>query len=34
MPAHIEAMFKGERINVSEDSAVLHVALRMPKSAS
>jgi glucose-6-phosphate isomerase len=32
--ARIEAMFRGERINVSEDRAVLHVALRMPKSAS
>ena len=32
--ARMEAMFKGERINVSEDRAVLHVALRMPKSAS
>ncbi|HXA53957.1 MAG TPA: glucose-6-phosphate isomerase [Solirubrobacteraceae bacterium] len=30
----IEAMFKGERINVSENRAVLHVALRMPRSAS
>jgi glucose-6-phosphate isomerase len=30
----IEAMFAGEHINVSEDRAVLHVALRMPKSAS
>jgi glucose-6-phosphate isomerase len=29
-----EAMFAGERINVSEDRSVLHVALRMPKSAS
>jgi glucose-6-phosphate isomerase len=29
-----EAMFKGERINVSEDRSVLHVALRMPKDAS
>ena len=29
-----EAMFVGERINVSEDRSVLHVALRMPKSAS
>jgi glucose-6-phosphate isomerase len=28
------AMFKGEHINVSENRAVLHVALRMPKSAS
>jgi glucose-6-phosphate isomerase len=26
----IEAMFRGERINVSEDRAVLHVALRAP----
>jgi glucose-6-phosphate isomerase len=30
----IDAMFTGERINVSEDRSVLHVALRMPKSAS
>ncbi len=29
-----DAMFAGERINVSEDRSVLHVALRMPKSAS
>jgi glucose-6-phosphate isomerase len=28
------AMFAGERINISEDRSVLHVALRMPKSAS
>ena len=26
-----EAMFAGEQINVSEDRAVLHVALRMPR---
>jgi glucose-6-phosphate isomerase len=32
--ARMEAMFKGERINVSENRAVLHVALRMPRSAS
>ncbi len=31
---HTAAMFAGERINVSEDRSVLHVALRMPKSAS
>ncbi len=31
---HIDAMFAGERINVSENRSVLHVALRMPKSAS
>ena len=30
----MEAMFRGERINVSEDRAVLHTALRLPKSAS
>ncbi|MGN6258371.1 MAG: glucose-6-phosphate isomerase [Solirubrobacterales bacterium] len=29
-----EAMFAGERINVSEDRAVLHVALRMPRERS
>ncbi len=29
-----DAMFAGEHINVSEDRAVLHVALRMPKTAS
>ncbi|WP_207933122.1 glucose-6-phosphate isomerase [Actinomadura sp. GC306] len=28
--ARIEAMFTGERINVSEDRAVLHTALRLP----
>jgi len=29
-----DAMFRGERINVSEDRAVLHVALRMPGTMS
>ncbi|MGH3263234.1 MAG: glucose-6-phosphate isomerase, partial [Trebonia sp.] len=29
---HIDAMFAGEKINVTEDRAVLHVALRAPKS--
>jgi glucose-6-phosphate isomerase len=29
-----EAMFRGERINVSENRSVLHVALRMPKGTS
>ncbi len=29
-----DAMFRGEHINVSENRAVLHVALRMPESAS
>ncbi len=29
-----EAMFSGEHINVSEDRAVLHVALRMPRGSS
>jgi glucose-6-phosphate isomerase len=31
---HRDAMFAGEHINVSEDRAVLHVALRMPKETS
>ena len=30
----IAAMFAGERINVSEDRSVLHVALRMPRETS
>jgi glucose-6-phosphate isomerase len=29
-----DAMFRGERINVSEDRSVLHVALRMPRGRS
>src|ERR1700726_2719391 len=29
-----DAMFRGEHINVSEDRAVLHVALRMPATAA
>ena len=29
-----DSMFRGERINVSEDRAVLHVALRMPRDRS
>jgi glucose-6-phosphate isomerase len=31
VPERRDAMFRGEHINVSEDRAVLHVALRMPK---
>jgi glucose-6-phosphate isomerase len=31
---HRNAMFAGERINVSENRSVLHVALRMPRGAS
>ena len=27
----IDAMFSGEKINITEDRAVLHVALRLPK---
>jgi glucose-6-phosphate isomerase len=34
VPEWRDAMFRGEHINVSEDRAVLHVALRMPRSAS
>jgi glucose-6-phosphate isomerase len=30
LPARIEAMFTGQKINVTEDRAVLHVALRAP----
>jgi glucose-6-phosphate isomerase len=30
----IDAMFRGDRINVSEDRSVLHVALRMPAGRS
>jgi glucose-6-phosphate isomerase len=32
--ARIEAMFKGEKINITENRAVLHIALRAPKGAS
>jgi glucose-6-phosphate isomerase len=31
LPARIAAMFRGERINVTEERAVLHIALRMPR---
>jgi glucose-6-phosphate isomerase len=31
--ARIDAMFRGERINQTEDRAVLHVALRQPRGA-
>jgi glucose-6-phosphate isomerase len=34
LAARTEAMFDGERINVSENRSVLHVALRMPKGSS
>jgi glucose-6-phosphate isomerase len=30
----IDAMFRGERINITENRAVLHVALRAPKNAT
>jgi len=33
LKARIEAMFTGEKINITEDRAVLHVALRTPKNA-
>src|SRR5947207_11802732 len=32
--ARIDAMFRGERINITERRAVLHVALRAPKGQS
>ena len=34
MPQRRDAMFRGEHINVSEDRAVLHTALRLPATAS
>jgi len=34
VPERIEAMFTGERINITENRPVLHVALRMPAGAS
>jgi glucose-6-phosphate isomerase len=34
MPERREAMFRGDRINVSENRSVLHVALRMPRERS
>jgi glucose-6-phosphate isomerase len=34
LAAHTEAMFTGQKINTTEDRAVLHVALRAPKSES
>jgi glucose-6-phosphate isomerase len=32
--AHIDAMFRGDKINRTEDRAVLHVALRAPRGAA
>ena len=34
LPARIDAMFRGEKINVTEKRAVLHVALRAPNGVS
>ena len=34
LQARTEAMFRGEKINITENRAVLHVALRAPKDAS
>jgi glucose-6-phosphate isomerase len=34
LPAAIDAMFRGDKINLTENRAVLHVALRAPKGAS
>ncbi len=33
LPERTEAMFRGDRINTTENRSVLHVALRMPKDA-
>jgi glucose-6-phosphate isomerase len=34
LPGRIDAMFRGEKINITENRSVLHVALRAPKGAS
>ena len=34
LSSHIDAMFRGDKINVTEKRAVLHVALRAPKGES
>src|SRR3989449_3235436 len=34
LQSRIDAMFRGKKINITEDRAVLHVALRAPKDAS
>ncbi|HEY2081274.1 MAG TPA: glucose-6-phosphate isomerase [Verrucomicrobiae bacterium] len=34
LKARIQAMFRGEKINITENRAVLHVALRAPRNAS
>ena len=34
LQSRIDAMFRGEKINITEKRAVLHVALREPKGAS
>ncbi|WP_263356342.1 glucose-6-phosphate isomerase [Acidicapsa ligni] len=34
LSAKIEAMFRGDKINITENRAVLHTALRAPRSAS
>src|SRR5271154_3580506 len=34
LKSRIKAMFSGEKINITENRAVLHVALRAPKGAS
>jgi glucose-6-phosphate isomerase len=34
LPARIDAMFRGEKINITENRAVLHVALRAPRGSS
>src|ERR1700739_2488566 len=33
LKARIDAMFRGDKINITEDRAVLHVALRAPKGS-
>jgi glucose-6-phosphate isomerase len=33
LQAHVDAMFRGDKINITENRAVLHVALRAPRDA-
>ena len=34
LKAHIDAMFRGDKINITENRAVLHTALRAPRNAT
>ena len=34
LPARIDSMFRGDKINITENRAVLHIALRAPRGSS